>query len=45
MHSPTTSPYGDSSFQKEENRVTTDLLVITLLCTKLFFKHYLICFI
>ena len=23
-HSPTTSPYGDSSFPKEENGVTTD---------------------
>ena len=24
MHSPTTSPYGDSSFPKEENGNTTD---------------------
>ena len=24
MHSPTTSPYGDSSFPKEENGDTTD---------------------
>ena len=24
MYSPTTSPYGDSSFPKEENGVTTD---------------------
>ncbi|KAA2318843.1 hypothetical protein [Bacteroides caccae] len=26
MHSPTTSPYGDSSFPKEENGDTTDWL-------------------
>ena len=28
MYSPTTSPYGCSSFQKEENRDTTDFGII-----------------